>query len=58
MTNDPSFSPSMKMAELLERDSSLLGVFARMGLTFGYGDATVPRRSICALRNSIRMKWC
>ena len=31
----------MKMAELLERDSSLLGVFARMGLTFGYGDATV-----------------
>ena len=31
----------MKMAELLERDSSLLGVFARMGLNFGYGDATV-----------------
>ena len=41
MTNEPSFSPSMKMAELLERDSSLLGVFARMGLNFGYGDATV-----------------
>ena len=41
MTNGPSFSPSMKMAELLERDSSLLGVFARMGLYFGYGDATV-----------------
>ena len=31
----------MKMAELLERDSSLLGVFARMGLPFGYGDSTV-----------------
>ena len=46
MTNDPSFSPSMKMAELLERDSSLLGVFARMGLTFGYGDATV--KEVCA----------
>ncbi|MBO4467337.1 MAG: hemerythrin domain-containing protein [Bacteroidales bacterium] len=45
MTNDPSFSPSMKMAELLERDSSLLGVFARMGLTFGYGDATV--KEVC-----------
>ena len=41
MTNEPSFSTSMKMAELLERDSSLLGVFARMGLSFGYGDATV-----------------
>ena len=41
MTNEASFSPSMKMAELLERDSSLLGVFARMGLNFGYGDATV-----------------
>ncbi len=31
----------MKMAELLDRDPSLLGVFTRMGFTFGYGDATV-----------------
>ena len=31
----------MKMAELLEKDASLLGVFARMGLSFGYGEATV-----------------
>lgn len=29
------------MAELLEKDPSLLGVFTRMGFTFGYGDATV-----------------
>ena len=29
------------MAELLEKDPSLLGVFARMGFSFGYGDATV-----------------
>ena len=41
MSNELSFSPSMKMAELLEKDSSLLGVFARMGLSFGYGEATV-----------------
>lgn len=33
--------PTMKMAELLDRDPSLLGVFTRMGFTFGYGDATV-----------------
>jgi len=31
----------MKMADLLEKDASLLGVFARMGLSFGYGEATV-----------------
>ena len=41
MSTELSFSPSMKMAELLEKDASLLGVFARMGLSFGYGDATV-----------------
>lgn len=41
MSNELSFSPSMKMAELLEKDSSILGVFARMGLSFGYGEATV-----------------
>lgn len=34
-------TPSMKMADLLERNPSLLGVFTRMGFTFGYGDATV-----------------
>ncbi|MBQ4286129.1 MAG: hemerythrin domain-containing protein [Bacteroidales bacterium] len=34
-------SANMKMAELLEKDPSLLGVFARMGFSFGYGDATV-----------------
>ena len=32
---------SMKMAELLEMFPSLLGVFSRMGFSFGYGDATV-----------------
>ena len=31
----------MKMAELLEKDPVLIGVFTRMGLKFGYGDATV-----------------
>ena len=39
MTNE--LNPSMKMAELLEGNPSLLGVFTRMGFTFGYGDATV-----------------
>ena len=34
-------SPSMKMAELLDRNPSLLGVFTRMGFNFGYGEATV-----------------
>ena len=41
MSTELSFSPSMKMADLLEKDASLLGVFARMGLSFGYGDSTV-----------------
>jgi regulator of cell morphogenesis and NO signaling len=31
----------MKMAELLEKDPSLIGVFTRMGFTFGYGDSSV-----------------
>jgi len=35
------FSTGMKMAELLEKNPSLLGVFTRMGFNFGYGDATV-----------------
>ncbi len=34
-------STSMKMADLLEKNPSLLGVFTRMGFTFGYGDSTV-----------------
>ena len=34
-------SPSMKMADLLEMDPSLPGVFTRMGFSFGYGEATV-----------------
>jgi regulator of cell morphogenesis and NO signaling len=39
MTN--AFTPSMKMAELLEKNPALPGVFTRMGFTFGFGDATV-----------------
>lgn len=34
-------SPSMKMAELMDIDFSLLGVLTRMGLSFGFGEATV-----------------
>lgn len=34
-------STSMRMAELLENEPSLLGVCMRMGFSFGYGDATV-----------------
>lgn len=36
-----AFSTGMKMAELLEKNPSLVGVFTRMGFSFGYGDATV-----------------
>lgn len=39
--NHGEFVPTMKMAQLLEQNPSLLGVFTRMGFTFGYGDATV-----------------
>ena len=35
------FDAGMKMAELLESNPSLIGVFTRMGFTFGYGDASV-----------------
>ncbi len=35
------FNAGMKMAELLESNPSLIGVFTRMGFTFGYGDASV-----------------
>lgn len=41
------FSPTMKMADLLEKHPSLLGVFTRMGFSFGYGDASVAE--ICKL---------
>ncbi len=34
-------SPSMKMAELMDIDFSLLGVLSRMGIPFGFGDKTV-----------------
>lgn len=34
-------NPNMKMAELLEKDPSLIGVFSRMGFTFGYGESSV-----------------
>ena len=34
-------STTMKMAELLEEHPALLGVFTRMGFSFGYGDASV-----------------
>jgi regulator of cell morphogenesis and NO signaling len=36
----------MKMAELLEKDPSLIGVFSRMGFPFGYGDSSVAE--VCA----------
>lgn len=34
-------SPAMKMADLMVIDFSLLGVASRMGLRFGFGEATV-----------------
>lgn len=41
-----AFSTTMKMAELLEKDPSLIGVFSRMGFPFGYGDSSVSE--VCA----------
>ena len=44
MTNIPkrlSLSPAMKMADLLDLDFSLVGVFNRLRLNFGAGEATV-----------------
>lgn len=35
------FSGQQKMSELLNKDFSLLGVLTRMGLPFGFGDASV-----------------
>lgn len=40
---EASLSASMKMAELLDLDSSLLGVLPRMGMGFGFGDDTVEQ---------------
>lgn len=39
--NRHPMSPAMKMAELLDTDFSLLGVATRLGLPFGFGEATV-----------------
>lgn len=39
--NRHSLSPAMKMADLVDLDFSVLGVFTRMGLNFGFGEATV-----------------
>ena len=39
--NRHPMSPAMKMAELLDTDFSLLGVATRLGLHFGFGEATV-----------------
>ena len=36
-----TFSPSMKMADLLDSSVSITGVFNRMGLQYGFGDASV-----------------
>ena len=35
------FSPSMKMADLMNVRPSLPGVLTRMGIPFGFGDETV-----------------
>ena len=40
-SNHHLMSPAMKMADLMDLDFSLLGVATRMGLTFGFGEATV-----------------
>ena len=39
--NPHLMSPAMKMADLMDLDFALLGVASRMGLTFGFGEATV-----------------
>ena len=36
-----SLSPAMKMAELLDTHVALPGVFNRMGLPYGFGEASV-----------------
>ena len=41
ITELPHLSPSMKMADLVNLRFSLTGVLTRMGIPFGFGDATV-----------------
>ena len=36
-----NFTPAMKMADLLDSSVSITGVFNRMGLQYGFGDASV-----------------
>lgn len=40
-----SISPAMKMADLLDLSFSVLGVFSRFGMSFGFGEATV--KEVC-----------
>ena len=40
-----SISPAMKMADLLDVDFSILGVFSRFGMSYGFGEATV--KDVC-----------
>ena len=40
-----SISPAMKMADLLDDNFSILGVFSRFGMSYGFGEATV--KEVC-----------
>lgn len=40
-----SVSPAMKMADLLDVSFSILGVFSRFGMSYGFGEATV--KEVC-----------
>ena len=40
-THRPLLNPAMKMTEVLNLDTSLLGVFNRLGLKLGFGEASV-----------------
>lgn len=40
------FSPSLKLADMIERDVSLLNVLSRMGVSLGFGENTVAE--VCA----------
>ena len=42
----PTLSPSIKMADLLDTHMAVTGVFSRMGLPYGFGEATVGE--VCA----------
>ena len=41
MTSNNLYSPRMKVADLVDSNSHLLGVLSRMGIPMGFGDATV-----------------